>query len=151
MRQLDPRTAILGGKAQLETLCHLRALPGVPADRQAMRRLVGEDRRPYRLLSPRIALEHGTAGTRFHDAVGRCRSTADMVARQRPPPSKIRDEGVERPLWRDPHRDRLDDRRNGECDDAHLITVPEAVGSAPRSDGPDTGRDGLQSLDIRKS
>src|SRR5215469_3911437 len=36
MRQLDPRTALLGGKAQLETLCHLRALPGMPADRQAM-------------------------------------------------------------------------------------------------------------------
>ena len=79
MRQLDPRTAILGGKAQLKTLCDIRGLAGVPADRQAMWRLVGQDARPYRLLPRRIALEDATAGVRFYDAIDRGRGVARTV------------------------------------------------------------------------
>jgi len=101
MRQLDPRTAILGGKAQLKTLCDIRGLAGVPADRQAMWRLVGQDARPYRLLPRRIALEDATAGAQFYDAIdrgrggpltrssrilrsgGRCRATMSAAPRPR--------------------------------------------------------------------
>src|SRR5580704_1192595 len=119
MGQFDPRTVALRGEAQLKLLRDILGLAGEPADRQAVRRLVGEHGGPYRLLARRVALEDAPAGARFDDAIDRRLHRADMVAGERPPAAEIARERLERPRRRDAHGNCLDHRRDRELRDAH--------------------------------